>query len=193
MTATVLLLAAAYTTVLAFLAVILLSSSIALPARAVATILSVALMYTTYLGIGELRGWPSPSILPRTFHLLSARIVEPNPIIEEAGRIYLWVEELDENNYPSGRPRAYQLPYTPNLAETVGQAMGQISDGEEIFGTVQEQPPVPDTAERLAEEIEGADQSTDELGTLGQPYVPLNPGDLSFGPLPAPTTPEKGP
>ena len=37
---------------------------------------------------------------------LWTRVVEPNPSQQFAGAIYLWVEELDERNIPSGEPRA---------------------------------------------------------------------------------------
>ena len=43
--------------------------------------------------------------LPARFQLLWTRVVEPDPKIGDPGAIYLWVEEVDENNVPSGMPR----------------------------------------------------------------------------------------
>jgi hypothetical protein len=192
-TPTLLFLAAAYTTVVAFLAVVLLSTSISLPARAVATVLAVGLMYGTYVNIGDLRGWPSFARLPESFHLLSGFVVEPNPMIGDPGRIFLWVEALDENNFPSGIPRAYQLPYTPDVAERVQGALELISEGDEMLGKLDDSVRLQDTAERMERQMEETGEVAPNLDTVGERYVPLNTNELTFGPLPAPITPDKLP
>jgi hypothetical protein len=45
------------------------------------------------------------------------------------GAIYLWVEEVDENNVPSGLPRSYRLPYSLKLAERSLKARDEIMAG----------------------------------------------------------------
>jgi hypothetical protein len=69
-----------------------------------------------------LLGWSTPDPLPPKFKLLGARIVEPHSLEGDPGSIYLWVEALDENNFPSGVPRAYRLPYNAHLAEKAEEA-----------------------------------------------------------------------
>ena len=54
-----------------------------------------------------LLGWPGTGALPAKFQLLWTRVVEPDLKLGNRGAIYLWVEEVDENNVPSGLPRAY--------------------------------------------------------------------------------------
>jgi hypothetical protein len=42
----------------------------------------------------------------------------------------LWVEALDDNNFPSGVPRAYRLPYDAHLAEKTEAAIRASADGK---------------------------------------------------------------
>ncbi|MGA7806350.1 MAG: hypothetical protein WCB02_17250, partial [Bradyrhizobium sp.] len=43
--------------------------------------------------------------------------------------VYLWVEELDDDNRPSGVPRAYRLPFSEMLAEKTHAAENEIAAG----------------------------------------------------------------
>ena len=45
------------------------------------------------------------------------------------GAIHLWVEALDDDNFPSGVPRAYRLPYDAHLAERTEAAVRASADG----------------------------------------------------------------
>ena len=56
--------------------------------------------------------------------------MEPHSLAGESGAIHLWVEELDEDNFPSGVPRAYRLPYDANLAERAEAAIKASADGK---------------------------------------------------------------
>ena len=47
----------------------------------------------------------------------------------DPGSIYLWVEALDDDNRPSGVPRAYRLPYSDQLAEKTDRATSEIAAG----------------------------------------------------------------
>ncbi len=64
-----------------------------------------------------------------TIKLLQARIVEPHSLEGEPGAIHLWVEALDDDNRPSGVPRAYRLPYNAKLAEKTEKAIAASADG----------------------------------------------------------------
>src|SRR5204863_9834729 len=75
-------------------------------------------------------GWSSVDPLPPKFKLLGARIVEPHSVTGDPGTIYLWVEALDEDNFPSGAPRAYRLPYNVHLAERTEAALRASADGK---------------------------------------------------------------
>ena len=76
-----------------------------------------------------LLGWASPDALPAHFKLLGARIVEPHSLAGDAGAIFLWVEEVDEDNFPSGDPRLFRLPYDVKLAERAEAAVMASAKG----------------------------------------------------------------
>jgi hypothetical protein len=104
---------------------------VALP-RAV-TITLVAAMTAFYAAVffqsQSLLGWAAATALPQRFKVLWTRVVEPDPSRQFAGAIYLWVEELDEHNIPSGEPRAYVVPYSPVLAHKATTAQAEIKKG----------------------------------------------------------------
>ena len=77
----------------------------------------------------NLLGWSAPVEVPEHFQLLWARVVEPDPAHGRAGAINLWLEALDDANLPSGVPRAYLLPYSPQLASRVADARTEIGKG----------------------------------------------------------------
>lgn len=76
-----------------------------------------------------LLGWAAASAVPERFQVLWTRVVEPNPSQQFAGAIYLWVEELDERNIPSGEPRAFIVPYSAALAAKAAVAQTEIKKG----------------------------------------------------------------
>jgi len=77
-----------------------------------------------------LLGWPGIGRLPERFQLLWVRVVEPDQRMAESGAIYLWIEEVDENNVPVGVPRSFQLPYRRGLAAQSLEARDQILKGD---------------------------------------------------------------
>ena len=60
---------------------------------------------------------------------MQARIVEPHSLEGDPGSIYLWVEALDQDNRPSGIPRAYRIPYSEQLAQRTDKAASDIAAG----------------------------------------------------------------
>lgn len=193
MTATIILLSLAYAFVLALVVIALTLRRITPWFRIGTALLAVGLFGLTYSQIGELRGLPSDGAPPPFFQLHWARVVEPNIVGQEPGHIYLWLEALDEDNYPSGQPRAYVVPYSPDLVRQVDEAMGKIRDGEEVAGEI----PVgdegeEDTGERLAIEVDGRQgQGTPDAGGIGERLTGLESGGMQFVPMPAPITPAK--
>ncbi len=90
--------------------------------KAAAIIVTGGFFVGSYFALVALLGWPSTDDPPPRFALLSTRVVEPDRITGAAGAIYLWLEEIDENNIPSGKPRSYGLAYTQDFANAVSQA-----------------------------------------------------------------------
>ncbi len=77
----------------------------------------------------SLLGWASPEPLPAQFKLLGARIVEPHSLAGDAGAIFLFVEDVDGDNFPSGDPRLFRLPYDVKLAERTEAAIRASAEG----------------------------------------------------------------
>ena len=102
--------------------------------KATGIIVTTAFFVVSYYAIIDLMGWPVKARMPAHFQLLWAKVNEPDKLINTPGSVFLWVEELDSNNIPMGTPRAFRLPYTVPLDEGVNEALGRISDGEQISG-----------------------------------------------------------
>ena len=128
----------------------------------------------------------------------SARIVEPHSLEGDPGAIHLWVESLDDDNFPSGVPRAYRLPYDARLAEKTEAAIRASADGKPQggrtadFGNGQ-----GGVAEATAREVTPSRITTTGGGdpSSGGPLDPqIRHGDnqtINFTPLAPPRMPPK--
>src|SRR5262249_10729003 len=103
----ILALAVGYALIGALLLAILVYARLPWPAKAVAVVVTSAFYIATFVGARDLLGWATSERLPASFKLLQARIVDPHTVEGDPGSVYLWVEALDEDNRPSGVPRAY--------------------------------------------------------------------------------------
>jgi hypothetical protein len=172
MTGTLLGIAGAYVV----MSVLFLSASLTAPLRwwikALAIVVSSFFFVEIFFATKGLLGWPGSDRLPGKFQLLWARVVEPDPKLNDPGAIYLWVEELDANQVPSGVPRSYRLAYSKPLAEKSQKARDDIMQGAELEGT----------ADDLAENQTNAPLTGGELPTeLDKNAQPGNPNlDLSL-------------
>ena len=138
MTTTLIAISAAYVV----LGVLLLSISLTSPFRwwvkAAAIVVTSAFFVEAFFATKGLLGWPGTGRLPARFQLLWSRVVEPDPKSHDAGAIFLWVEEVDENNVPTGTPRSYRLPYTKPLADKSLKARDEIMSGNPQEGTAED-------------------------------------------------------
>jgi len=126
----ILTLAIAYAVIGALLLVILVYARLPWPAKAVFVAVTSAFYVASFFGVRGLLGWASFERLPPTFKLLQVRIVEPHTLEGgDRGSIYLWVEALDDDNRPSGVPRAFRLPYSEALARKSDRAAQDIAAG----------------------------------------------------------------
>ncbi|MBW8725535.1 MAG: hypothetical protein JF625_10320 [Inquilinus limosus] len=119
-------LAAAYVLLSAILLVVL----VRLPIRRLFKIAAILAASAAYVAVffttQGLLGWSAPVAVPARFQVLWTRVLEPNPSRGQPGAVHLWLEELDDSNLPSGVPRAYLLPYSPELAGRVSAAQAEI-------------------------------------------------------------------
>jgi hypothetical protein len=196
MTLTVLAISAAYVAI----GVLLLSASLLSPlawwVKAAAIIVTSVFFVEVFFSTKGLLGWPGTGRLPGRFQLLWARVVEPDPQTTDPGSIFLWVEEVDKNNVPSGTPRSYRLPYTKPLAERSLKARDEIMSGNPQEGTAD------DLADNGGQQT--AEGKTDQLPTDMNNVQPgANNIDLDqlkqlqdaqrvqFAPMPVPLLPPK--
>jgi hypothetical protein len=122
-------LSVSYALIGALLLVVIVYARLPWPAKAVAVVVTSAFYVVSFVGTRSLLGWASVDRLPASFKLLQARIVDPHTVEGDPGSVYLWVEALDEDNRPSGVPRAYRLPYSDALAEKTHAAENEIAAG----------------------------------------------------------------
>jgi hypothetical protein len=135
MNSVVLAISVAYVVMAVLLLGIGLTARLAWWVKAFAIIVTSAFFIEAFFATRSLLGWPGSSPLPHRFQLLWTRVVEPDPKLGDPGAIFLWVEELDDNNVPSGTPRSYRLKYTPPLADRSNQAKDEIMSGNPQEGT----------------------------------------------------------
>ncbi len=126
----ILWLSIAYALLGVLLLVICIFARIPWPLKAGAVVLTSVFYVVTFFATRGLLGWSSIDPLPPKFKLLGARIVEPHSLDGEPGAIHLWVEALDDDNFPSGVPRAYRLPYNARLAEKTEAAIQASANGK---------------------------------------------------------------
>jgi hypothetical protein len=95
--------------------------------KAAAIVVTSGFFVVVFFATNGLLGWPARGPLPPRFQLLWSRVVEPDVRTGDAGAVYLWVEETDDNNVPNGTPKSYRLPYSRGLA-------GDLAEQEEAAG-----------------------------------------------------------
>ncbi|MEN3350445.1 MAG: hypothetical protein V7632_4080 [Bradyrhizobium sp.] len=122
-------LAVAYAVLGALLLIVVVYARLHWSLKAIAIVVTSAFYVVSFGGMRGLLGWASTERLPANFKLLHSRIVEPHSLEDDPGAIYLWVEEVDEDNRPSAIPRAFRIPYSDALAEQTHTAENEIKAG----------------------------------------------------------------
>jgi hypothetical protein len=135
MTTTLLAISAAYVVVVVLLLSVGLTSPLRWWVKAGAIVVTSLFFVEAFFATKSLLGWPGSGRLPGKFQLLWTRVVEPDVKLHDGGAIFLWVEEVDENNVPLGTPRSYRLPYTKPLADKSLKARDEIMSGNPQEGT----------------------------------------------------------
>jgi len=179
----------------ALLLVVLVYARLHWSLKAVAVVVTSAFYVVSFTEMRGLLGWASADRLPASFKLLQARIVEPHSLEGDPGSIYLWVEQLDEDNRPSGIPRAFRVPYDDRLADKTHAAQNEIAAGHPQGGRAADFGGGEGTLIDLVREYvtpktiletSGGDSSTGEFVA-----PPAGAQGVVFTPLPPPRMPPK--
>ncbi len=155
----------------------------------------------TYVAVTSMLGWPAFTGIPTRFSLLHTKIIEPDKFEGGIGQIFVWVEELDENNIPLVRPRAIELPYSDTLAEQLRQAQERLDGGEGVMGEMQPEQGGAENREQQENAGGERDLQLQQNQNLGegqaaadtQPFLELDIMNFAFTELPPPIMPDKGP
>jgi hypothetical protein len=191
LTSTVLAISAAYVVLGVLLLTLGLFSRFAWWVKAGAIVVTSVFFVEMFFATKDLLGWPRNGQLPARFQLLWVRVIEPDPRGSNPGAIFLWIEEVDENNVPDGVPRSYRLPYSRPLADRSAKARDEIMSGKPQQG--------------LAQDLDGTENQPDanltqsgsrpEQGLttvdLDQLKLLQNVQRVEFSPMPGPTLPPK--
>jgi hypothetical protein len=193
MTGIVLAISAAYVVIGVLLLNMGLSSRFRWWIKAMAIVVTCAFFIEVFFSTKSLLGWPGTGALPPRFQLLWTRVVEPDPKISDPGAIYLWVEELDENNVPSGTPRSYRLRYTPPLADRSLKARDEIMAGNPQEGTANDMEGDDSKAntQEHAEQLNGPNRNELGTGNIDLDMLIKQAQQVEFRPLSGPALPAK--
>ena len=121
MTGTVLAITLAYVVIGVLLLNMGLASRFAWWVKALVIVVTCGFFLEVFFATKSLLGWPGTGQLPARFQLLWTRVVEPDPKTHDPGAIFLWVEELDDNNVPSRRPALLSHPLYAAARRTLPQ------------------------------------------------------------------------
>ena len=162
MTSTLLAISAAYVVVCLLLLTLGLSSRFAWWVKATVIVVTSLFFVEVFFATKGLLGWPRAGQLPARFQLLWVRVVEPDLKNANPGAIYLWIEEVDENNVPDGVPRSYRLPYSRPLADRTAKARDEIMNGKPQQG--------------LADDLGGTEKQEEAKSDDERPGSRVDPG-----------------
>ncbi|HCK76829.1 MAG TPA: hypothetical protein DHW07_06760 [Gammaproteobacteria bacterium] len=124
MSSSLILLTITYAFGLFVLLLFLIQSRLQFSLRIFVILAGTAFYLVHFFSLDALRGWPTDSPLPEKFTLHAWRFQEPNPVENQFGYIYLWVQAQDWEH-----PRAYTLPYSSELHDRLEVAQARRDQG----------------------------------------------------------------
>ena len=191
MTSTVLAISAAYVVLGVLLLTLGLGSRFAWWIKAAAIVVTSVFFVEMFFATKDLLGWPRNGQLPARFQLLWVRVIEPDLKSSNPGAIYLWIEEVDENNVPDGVPRSYRVPFSRPLADRAAKARDEIMSGKPQQGLAQDLDSTEGQPE--ANLVQSGSRPEQGLTTVDLDQFKLlqNVQRVEFSPMPAPTLPPK--
>ena len=195
MTSTVLAISAAYVVIGVLLLTLGLTTRLAWWVKAVAIVVTSVFFVEVFFATKDLLGWPRTGPLPARFQLLWVRVVEPDLKSANAGAIYLWIEEVDDNNVPDGVPHSYRLPYSRPLADRAAKARDEIMSGKPQQGLAEDLPGSDKEREAKSDQQQSGSRTEPGLTTVDPEQFRLlqQAQRVEFSPMPVPTLPPKVP
>ena len=152
----------------------------------IAAILGVSLLYIgVYHGAQNLRGWAISAAPPNPFKLHWAVVEEPDKARGTKGAIYILGQRLSARGVAIGEPRLFRLPFTPELAEQVDDALTKKEDGRDLEARLSYKAATPDEVDDI-QKRDGQKSRPDSAGE--EERLKLNFRELSAPDLPPKST-----
>ena len=96
-------------------------------------LLALAFYVITLYSLPGFYGWPAKETLPQKFLLLGMDVREPRNE-SDSGVIYIWAASLQDAN---SKPRAYEVPYSPELHSRLTAAKKRMEFGHDMAGELE--------------------------------------------------------
>lgn len=177
--------------------------------KAGAIVLTTVAFAITFLALNGLLGWPAVQGMPGRFSLVASRVIEPDKATGKPGQVFLWIEEVNTDNLPVAAPRAYEVAYSQELADSLEKAQERLEQGEQVLGEMldpekkkQREQQQQQAADKTA--AGGAERGQGELGRSGKPnlrasgtalgasvFLPDISDSLLLSDMPPPELPDK--
>jgi hypothetical protein len=148
----------------------------------IGAIIGVSLLYVaTYHGAQNLRGWAIAEAPPNPFKLHWAVVEEPDKARGTEGAIFILGQKLSSRGVAVGAPRLYELPFTPELAEQIDEALTKKEDGKDLEARLSYKAATPDDVDE-AQKRDGQKSRPDSAGE--EDRLKLNFRELASPDLP---------
>ena len=76
-------------------------------------------------------------------------VEEPDKAAGTEGAIYILAQKLNSRNMTVGKPRLYRVPFSPELAEQVDEALKKKEDGRHLEARLSYKAATPDEVDKL--------------------------------------------
>ena len=129
MNATFLLMSLSYVALAVFVAWVVFGKRFKTIHKIIICLLLPIIYFIHWQGLQKTLGWPSDQALPTQFELISADIIEPNPLENISGNIHLWIRPAEDKP-----PRAYILDYSRDLHQRLFETKKRMSSGRRQIG-----------------------------------------------------------
>jgi hypothetical protein len=165
--------------------------------KAGAIVITLSGMVALFFVVTGVIGWASTGAMPARFSLLATRIVEPDKLGGSPGRIYLWVEEVDDRQIVISPPRAFEVPYEVEIATDIAMAQAKLEGGGKVLGefeaTGSEEANAAQTAQEAGSgEVEIGETRDGKSSGSGEGAETIgDQGALSFSDMPPVDLPDK--
>jgi len=165
--------------------------------KAGAIVITLGGMVALYFVVTGVIGWASTGAMPARFSLLATRIVEPDKLGGTPGRIFLWVEEVDDRQIVISPPRAFEVPYAVEIATDIAMAQAKLEGGGKVLGefeaTGSEEANAAQTAQEAGSgEVEIGETRDGKSSGSGEGAETIgDQGALSFSDMPPVDLPDK--